>query len=96
MGVSTKPLQERLENICNRIKIKREFPRICCLQLKLLNSIKFLIVITDEKFHSKCKIIVYNSKCTIIETLQRIQLFFSFIHKCNNEFLVMKYILVSN
>ena len=54
---------------------------------------QILAVIIDEKFHSKCKIIVYNSKCSIIETLQRIQLFFSFIHKCNNEFLVISVFL---
>ena len=30
-----------LENTCNRIKMKREFTRIFCMQLKLLNAIKY-------------------------------------------------------
>ena len=29
MGVSQKPKQGRLENICNRKKAKKEFIRIC-------------------------------------------------------------------
>ena len=39
-GISKKPLQGKLENICNRIKMKREFTRICYMQLKLLNAVK--------------------------------------------------------
>ena len=38
MDVSKKPYHGKLENICNRIKIKREFTGICCMQLKLLNK----------------------------------------------------------
>ena len=41
MGVSKKPYQEKLETICNRIKMKREFIRICCMLLKLLNADKY-------------------------------------------------------
>ena len=30
--------QGKLENICNRIKMKREFITICCMQFKLFQS----------------------------------------------------------
>ena len=39
-GVATKPYVE-IENICNRIKMKREFTRNCSMQLKLLSAIKY-------------------------------------------------------
>ena len=38
MGVPQKPKQGRLENICNRIKVKNKFIRICYTQLKVLNA----------------------------------------------------------
>ena len=41
IGVSKKPEQGKLETICNRVKMKREFIRICCMQLKLLNAFKY-------------------------------------------------------
>ena len=41
MDVSKKPLQGKVENICNRVKMKREFVRVCCMQLKLLSAIKY-------------------------------------------------------
>ena len=41
MYVSKKSKQGKLENICNRIKMKQEFTRICCMQLKLVNAIKY-------------------------------------------------------
>ena len=31
---------KEIENTCNRIKMKREFIRICCMRLKLLNAIQ--------------------------------------------------------
>ena len=31
MDVSKKPYQGKLENICNRINMKREFTGICCI-----------------------------------------------------------------
>ena len=37
MGVSQKPKQGRLENICNRKKAKKEFI-ICYMQLKVFNA----------------------------------------------------------
>ena len=37
-GVSKMPLQRILENICNRIEMKREFIRIYCMALKLHNA----------------------------------------------------------
>ena len=44
MGVSKKPQQGKLENICNTIKMNREFTRSCCKQLKLLNADKYNMV----------------------------------------------------
>ena len=41
IGVPKKPEQGKLETICNRVKMKREFIRICCMQLKLLNAFKY-------------------------------------------------------
>ena len=41
MDVSKKPLQGKVENICNRIKMKREFISICCMQLKLFVATKY-------------------------------------------------------
>ena len=40
MRVSKKAIT-KLENNCNRIKMKREFVRICCMHLKLLNATKY-------------------------------------------------------
>ena len=41
MGISKKPQQGKLENICNRIRMKREFISICCMQLKLLKATEY-------------------------------------------------------
>ena len=41
IGVFKKPQQGKLENICSTMKMKREFTRICCKQLKLLNAVKY-------------------------------------------------------
>ena len=42
MGVSTKLWKTKLENICNRIKVKEEFTTIYCMRLKhALNSTKY-------------------------------------------------------
>ena len=42
MGVSMKLWKTKLENICNRIKVKEEFTTICCMRLKhALNSTKY-------------------------------------------------------
>ena len=43
MSVSKKPLHWKLENICNGIKMKREFTGICCMQQKLLNAVEYNI-----------------------------------------------------
>ena len=41
MNMPEKPSQGKLENIYNRIKMKRGFFVICCIQLKLLNATKY-------------------------------------------------------
>ena len=41
MYVSKKSKQGKLENICNGIKMKKVFIRICCMLLKLLNANKY-------------------------------------------------------
>ena len=43
MGVPKKPQQGKLENICDKIKMKREFIRICCMQLNLPNVVKHTV-----------------------------------------------------
>ena len=53
IGVPKKPEQGKLENVCNRVKMKREFIRICCIQLKLLNAIKCKNVESRVRYENK-------------------------------------------
>ena len=53
MGESKKPQQEKLENICDRIKMKREFTSVCCMQLKLLNASKYNVE-SWMRYENKC------------------------------------------
>ena len=42
-GYTWEALQGKLENICNRIKMKRLFAKICCMKLKLLKAVKYSV-----------------------------------------------------